>query len=281
MSISERQNQPRSLALLVAQRYLYSRAKRFRNTTGVAVLLTVILSPIASATDNELITNLVTIFAVLSLVVDKLVFTPKEIAARTEAATIQEAFDCFVLDLSWSLYKGIQHPTEHRVRQLNVRAAKKHTMLLEDWYHVGGAPDDPVLARLHCQRQNFEWDADLRKRWVAIVTVVFCLLVVILVVLAATAGFTVARVLAILASSIRFLAWGLDECLAQGSAIKRANEIYSAMFKPYGETAWSITDVRGIQDSLYEHRRSAPPIPDLFYWMNRERQEREAGGADT
>ena len=278
MSIQERQNQPRALGLLAAQRYLYSRAKMFRNVTIAVVLVAAILSLVASVIDNKHFAQSLTVFVLLSWAFDQLVLAAKERAARTEAATIQEAFDCFVLDLSWPSYKGIQPPTEDRIRQLTTRAKKKHTRSLENWHQLNDIPDDPILARLHCQRTNFWWDVNLRNKWITSIQIIFCVLLALLVLLSVPTGLTVAKLLAILTSNIRVLAWGLNERASQASAIKRLNGIHSFLSKSPERTPPSIADVRGIQDTLFEHRCSAPPIPDRFYWWHRPRQEREAGG---
>ena len=278
MSIQERQNRPRSLTLLAAQRYLYSHAKKYRNATFALILINVALGLIASGVDNKHLAQSLTVFVFLFWAVDKLVLAAKERNARTEAATIQEMFDCLVLDLPWPSYKGIQQPTEDRLRQLETLSAKeKFTRNLENWYSLSGIPDDPILARLRCQRTNFWWDVDLRRRWRNWINGTFVAFLVLLIVFAGLTGLTVVKLIAILASGFRALAWGLNEHNSQSAAIKRLNAIHSFLSKP-GGTPPSIVDVRGVQDALFEHRRSVPPIPDWFYWWHRPRQEKEVGG---
>ena len=278
MSIQERQNSRRSLALLAAQRCLYARAKRMRSAAVIIVIAVAVLGLVASVVNNHQFAQLLPAIVLLSWLFDQRVLTTRERAARTEAATIQEAFDCFVLDLPWPAYKGIQLPTEDRVRQVAMAATAKHKTLLENWYPPDAIPADPILARLHCQRTNLWWDVDLRRKWIAFVQTVFWGLLVLLVLLSASTGLTVAKFVAILASNIRVIAWGLNERDSQASAIERLVGIHSfvSSFRP--ERPPSTADIRGIQDSVFDHRCSTPPIPDSLYWWYRRRQEKEAGG---
>ena len=275
MSIQERQNRSQSLALLAAQRRLYSRAKKTRNISITTVFAVAILGLVASAMDNQQFGYFLPSLILLSWFFDQRVLTTREQAARTEAAIIQEAFDCFVLDLPWPSYKGIQRPTEDRVRQLAI----KNGRLLENWYPPNAIPADPILAKLHCQRTNCWWDVNLRKKWIAVVRTFLWGFFAVVLLLSAITGITVAKLLAILASNIRVIAWGLNERDNQAAAIERLVGIHAFVSSFRAEQAPSPADIRRIQDAVFDHRRSTPPIADWFYWRHRHNQEQEAGGS--
>ena len=276
MNIHERQNQRQSLALLAAQRYLYSRAKGIRNVAIVVVLSLAVLGLVAAVVDNQYVAHFLPPLVLLSWFFDQRVFATKEHALRTEAATIQEAFDCIVLDLPWPSYKGLHRPTDDRVRQLAMAATDAGP--LANWYPPDSIPTDPMMARLHCQRTNCWWDVNLRKKWNGLLRTLFWVLLVVLVLLSASTGVTVAQLTAVFASNIRVIAWGYSERDNQNSAIERLTGIHSFTSSFSAEHPPSIVEIRGVQDAVFDHRRSAPPLPDWFYWWHRRVQEEEAGG---
>lgn len=276
MSIQDRQTQPDSLILLAAQRHLYSRAKRVRNISVMIIVGIAILGLIASVIENQQFAHLLASLALLSWLFDQRVLATKEHALRTEAATIQEAFDCFVLDLPWPSYKGVHRPTNDRVKQLAMTATDAGP--LENWYPPDSIPADPMMARLHCQRTNCWWDVTLREKWIGFLRTLFWALLAVLVLLSASTGITVAKLTAVFASNIRVIAWGLNECDNQAAAIGRLHAIHSFISSFRVEQPPSAVEIRGVQDAVFDHRRSTPPVPDWFYWWHRRVQEREAGG---
>ena len=278
MSIQERQNQPESLAKLAAQRLLYSRAKRMRNIGIVLVLVAVILGLVASVVENQGFSYFVLLAVLITWFLDQQVLKRKESVLKKEAATIQEDFDCFVLDLPWPAQKGIQHPTPDRVQQLTSEAKSKPKVSegLRDWYPPDSIPDDPIISKIHCQRINCWWDVNLRSRWSNLLQVIFWIFAGLVICLSVLTGITVAKFIAIIASNIRVLAWGLGEIKNQDEEIERIDRIHRYLSRFSDENSPSPSDIRSIQDEIFEHRRSNPPVPDWFYWRKRDSQEKEA-----
>ena len=94
--------------------------------------------------------------------------------------------------------------------------------------------------------------------------------------LAVVTGITVAKLVAIVASNIRVLAWGLDEINNQAEASRRIGGIHRHLSNLFGQNHILPFDIRIVQDEIFEHRRSNPPVPDWFYWWKRDSQELEA-----
>lgn len=279
MSIQERQNRPDSLALLAAQRLLYSRAKRMR-TFGVAmVALIAVLGLGAAVSTDTVICHFLPAFVLLSWLFDQQVLKRRESVLRAEAAAVQESFDCDVLGLSWPSYKGIDRPTYDRVKHLSMAARTEGALhALEDWYPPDNIPTDPVLAKVHCQRMNCWWDVTLRRKWSTLVAVLFWGFLGLLLFLSVMTGITVAKLVAILASNVRILAWGLGERQNQAEAIVRVEGIHSFLSSFTAEQTPLPADLRSVQDAIFDHRRASSPVPDWLYRWNREEQEREAAG---
>ena len=278
MNIRDRQNRPSSLALLAAQRRLYSRAKRIRNASMLLVLTVAILGFIASVIDTPEFGQFLPTIVLLSWLFDQQFLATRERGARIEAATIQEAFDCYVLALPWPSYKGVHRPTGDRVKQLATAAPAASTELLQDWYPPDAIPTDLILARLHCQRTNCWWDTNLRRKWMAFIGVLFWGLLIVLFLLSVLTGVTAAKLFALLASNIRVIAWGLKEQSRQAAAIQRVAGLHSFLSSFRTEQPPSAADIRSIQDAIFDHRRSTSPVPDSFYWWHRDSQEEEAAG---
>ncbi len=278
MSIQERQNQPESLAKLAAQRLMYWRAKWVRNIGMVLILIVVAIGIVASGVENQSFSHSVPLIVLFIWFLDQQVLKRKESAFKTEAATIQEDFDCFVLDLPWPAHKGIQRPTPDRVKQLASKAKSKPKVSekLDNWYTPSAIPEDPILSKIHCQRMNCWWDVNLRCRWRTALKVIFWIFVAVALFLAVVTEITVAKLVAIVASNIRVLAWGLDEINNQAEASRRIGGIHRHLSNLFGQKHILPFDIRIVQDEIFEHRRSNPPVPDWFYWRKRDSQELEA-----
>lgn len=278
MTIQERQNLPESLQKLAAQRLLYLRAKLIRNLAMLLVLCIAALGLIAAGTQNKDFSYGVAVLALFTWFADQ--FFLKEVEANTkkEAALVQEDFDCSVLELPWPTHKRVKRPSRDRIKQLAVQASRNPKVVrnLRDWYTPSSIPTDDMQAKVHCQRMNCWWDVDLRKRWRAVLTSVFWVFVTASIILAIIFGITVAKFVALVASGLRILAWGIGELKAQGSAIKNIQEIHEMLDKADIESDTFHSQVRCFQDEIFDHRRSNPPVPEWFFWMNRDRQESEA-----
>lgn len=278
MSIQKKQNLPESLDKLAAQRLLYRCAKKVHNLGFFLTILVGILVILASFVENITFSHIVTLVAIVTWSLDQIVLKSWESSRKKEAATIQEEFDCSVLDLSWPGHKGIERPTPDRIRQLAVIAKNvpEVSANLKDWYPPDVIPKDPVLAKIHCQRINCWWDVNLRSKWSTTLKVAFGILVGLVIFLAIITGITVAKLTTLTASFLRVLAWGVGEIKAQSADKERADRIHQYISKFCKKNMPSPSDIRSIQDEIFEHRRLNTSVPDWFYRRNRDRQESEA-----
>ena len=280
MSIQKKQNEPESLAMLAANGVLYRRAKRVRSLSFFLVILVGILVILALVIENVILSHIVTLVALTTWFLDQIVLKSWESALKKEAATIQEAFDCFVLNLPWPEHKGISHPTDDRIKHL-VNISKKTPKVndnLKDWYTPSAAfPDDPVLAKIHCQRMNCWWDMNLRYRWKIGLIAVGCVFFILTILVAVLTETLVAELITLVASNLRVLAWGIGEIQAQAAATKHVEGIHLYLSTFSDSNQPLEFNIRSVQDEIFEHRRSNPPVPNWLYWLNRNKQESEAG----
>ena len=279
MSIQEKQNTPKSLAMLAAAGVLYRRAKWVRSLGFLLVILVGILVILALAAKNITFSYIVTLVALTTWFLDQIVLKSCESDLKKKAATIQEEFDCFVLELPWPEHKGISHPTADRIKHLADISKKtpKVNVNLPDWYKPEGIPYDPVLAKIHCQRMNCWWDMNLRREWKTVLIAVGCIFVILTILVAVLTGTLVAEAITLVASNLRVLAWGIGEIQAQAAAIKHVDGTHSYLSTFSCSNRPSEFNIRSVQDEIFEHRCSNPPVPNWFYWWNRNKQESEAG----
>lgn len=278
MSIQERQNRPEALEKLAAQRLLYRRAKRMRNIRIALILVVVILGLAASVVGNQEFSHLVLLPVLITWFLDQQVLKRKESEFKKEAATIQEDFDCFILELPWPSQKGIQRPTPDRIKQLTIEAKSKPkgSERLRDWYTPDAIPDDPIFSKIHCQRMSCWWDVNLRRSWLGGLKLSFIISAFLALCLSVLTDITVAKLIAIIVSNIRVFAWGLGETKDQEDTIKRLDGIHRNLSKFCNKNPPSPSDIRSIQDEIFGYRRSNSPVPDWLYWRKRDDQELEA-----
>lgn len=185
--IAERQNAQENLRLLAAQRQLYSKEKK---RTGIWYLVSLVVAMAAVATSalaftkpyEPLIVLLLFLVAAGEFVLLSLLRQP-----RIEAATIQERFDCNVLDLEWNDAlteepdpKIVERAVERFDRRKNRDQEWKK---LEDWYESPVIQTAPIhVARIACMKENIRWDSGQRREWASWITGITIVIVIILVV---------------------------------------------------------------------------------------------------
>ena len=220
--------------------------------------------------------QLATMIVVLSWFAEQTLLVGWSARVKEEAGTIQEDFDCFVLKLPWAAHRGIDRPTEDRIRELSARAEGIAAVNegLTDWYGRDGIPSEPTQAALHCQRTNCRWDERLRKALVWSLNTSLALALTCIVVLAAFTGVSVMEVVLLVAAALRVLTWLSAEFREQSTARKRMRRLHHYLSTETRNRQMSMCDVRLVQDAIFEHRRSCPSVPDWFYRLRSTTHER-------
>ena len=276
MNIRERQNDQWSLDRLIAQRFLYRQAKRVESWRLLSVIVVAGLLLWGLAAEGGPISQVATLIVVLLWFLDQVVLVPLTGRIKAEAATIQEDFDCFVLDIPWSEHGGVERPTQDRVNELARKGRKLAAVKkgLEDWYGGDEIPAEALAARLHCQGLNCRWDGRLRKEWIASVCFVLAVLGVVGLVVAALVGVSLLDVVLAAAAALRLVAWLWMELRAQSVAKSRMEKLQGYLSRAdWRSGQMNLCDVRLAQALIFEHRRSCPAVPDWFYRFRRKAHE--------
>ncbi len=276
LDVRERQNRPRSLDRLVAQRWLYGQAKKAENWRLVSAVAVAGLLLSGLAIEAELYSQLATISILVLWFLDQVVLIPSGDGKKEEAAAIREDFDCFVLDLPWPKHSRRERPTNDRVKELVGMAGEPEARNeLVDWYGRDDIPLEATEARLHCQRANCRWDGRLRREWICFVRSVAGGLAAVALIVAALAGMSLLKFVLVTAAGLRLAAWLLTEQRAQSTARSHMEKLHGFLSRAAApDGTLTLCDIRLLQASIFEHRRLGPLVPDWFYDLRRAGHER-------
>lgn len=275
------QNEPKQLDRLAAQRQLYSTAKRVLAAQAILGGPIAIASVVAITAIPDL-KGYAAFWGLIVSIGDVLWLNPWQERLRENAAKIQEAFDCEVLQLPWSNIKTGNWPESELVKEYGDKFRKSDRNLpsLKNWYApvVGDLPLD--MARIVCQRSNCWWDSKQRRRYARWIIggVVFAGIVILG--LGLVGGLTVEKVfLAIIAPLMPALILGLRQWNEQLDAARRLDKL-----KEHAEALWTealkqpngvelVLKCRALQDEIFENRRRSPLVFDRIFRRLRDEYE--------
>jgi SMODS-associating 4TM effector domain len=277
------QNAEPQLRLLRARRYTYLIGKRL---LSLQVFLTVGV-PVIGALGVLFWPNLKAYVAIASLVIailDVTLFDRVQRTLRKRAATMQEQFDCIVLELPWEKFTvgaKLEPETIHAAASKHLGGADDPK--LRDWYPavVGDVP--LYLARIICQRTNLWYDAKLRRQYGASVLGGTIALTVLLFIFGLIGGLTLESfVLTVLAPAAPIIIWGVREFFRQRDAtdvldrVKSEAEALWDRAKTGGCTEPDCTaQSRQFQNAIFERRSTSPLIFDWIYKIQRSGLEEQ------
>ena len=269
---TDTQNQSLNLKRLVAQRHLYSRAKRYTNVQGAVVLIVPILAAIATAMCDELrpwgaLACLITI----PLEGFFLEWSRRRYCER--AAAIQEDFDCSVLGLSWNEVLAGCRPTEEEIYAAYSRAKPANKKHIKNWYPRVLDSLPLHQARIICQRSNCRWDAPLRDHCRTSIWILFTILCVFVVTIGIYFGlYTHTLVVYIIVPIAPILIWTIREAKQQKAAADDSRSLQCRLTELLEQTVNGDLDdseakiqSREIQNMIYLYRSAYPPVFELIY----------------
>lgn len=271
--ITQIQNEDKFIEYLKAQRVAYSQCKVYQVFDVVSVLMAIIL-PIIGMYQNDIV-NYLGAFGVLWTVI--YLVTENYRKKKTEqGAKLQEQFDTELFEIPWNeiLCKN-KIATDTRID-----LAKEYDGNdLTNWYSLEVDSSLPkAVAIILCQRINFSWELKLRKRFVTFLIILLVAYYGIFI------GFFVAKnigfydILLLIAPSLSFLIYGVQNSLSLRNHINSKNETLSQIdniLNKYSESRAEPSNgtLRQIQDIIYTERTVPEKIPDWFYRLSKKSNE--------
>lgn len=266
--IREAQNEERAIQLLAAQREMYTRAKRW-NAAGTVASLGLPLILTAAQAFWSLPPHVIALAAFLTFVAGYRIGR-KVREMVSEAAGIQQSFDSYVYSVDFQAGK-VDDCTVQRFAGCHL-AREGAGEKLKDWYTVRMDNASPGSAVASCQHQNVCWSESLLSRYRIAGLMAGSIVVAILV----------ALVLALQVSweNLFFLPTVLEWVLRRYIEVQEARTKVRDLSHSLGRyTLDRHKDILETQSALFEYRRSGVLIPDWFYELFKERDERVWGSS--
>jgi len=285
--ISERQNEPKNLRLLAAQRQLYTEEKHWTYLWYVvATTIALLVSGALNAFSGY--AAMITLFAAI-VAMAEIFLLPVIRKRRILAAGIQEVFDCEVLQLPWNRALT-QPPDNHEIDWAVDRFKRRKNQTkewdrLRNWYCYSPLIKTAALpqARLECQQENLHWDAGLRGLWRGLLWSGLAILVVILLIIGFNAQWSVTQyfsgpMLLILPIMFAVFRTSIDhhrvmERLAYlSNVLEQLREDAQKAHEVTKEDAM-LFPTRELQTEIFHHRCNDSPVPDEIYdWLRNKYQ---------
>ncbi len=277
-AISSSQNDFSALRLLLAQRLLYAKAKRWSFLRAIGVGVIAVLAPLVTLRWPDASVGLGAL-AGSWIVASRTVFVALEKRSATRAAIIQERFDTQFFGMPQVSFRA-PHVTPEDVSRLvgddeRAKASiERHT--LRDWYPIDPELPGEVSIAI-AQRANAAYAERLlgihATVWLALVLLwSFATLCLSLWLGLSFSTFLLGVALPLLPALLDVIdQWRLTE-LARGERRSLANDIERSI-RQLKDAPISPEDLLRWQDQLYVLRRDSPQVPSFIYWKTRKVNE--------
>jgi hypothetical protein len=275
-SIDQRQNSVRALQLLIAQRRLYTRAKRWQGVRWGGLLVLGIGAPFLSLIAP---TFAVAAGAVtgLWLFAGRTVLTWLETRTMVKAACVQEELDHYLFAMPRTITR-YERPTPEDVDLLvhsdDVRSVANREKLT-DWYPIDAASPGAVTIAI-AQRANASYTNRLIRTTVGVWAAITVIWMAVLILWGSLSNITLSDFL--LGALFPVLPAFLDVAEYVVNTWKAARDRADLATTIEGRLAASPTSIDGQdllvwQERLFDLRRTTPQVPNWLYRATRNRNE--------
>ena len=274
-SIQRRQNDERGLRLLLTQRRLYNRAKRWQGTRWFGLVALGIGAPFVGLLAPELAVAVGAVTGVW-LFLGRTALSLLETRAMVRAACVQEAFDQHVFFMPEVIVRS-ERPTPEEIALVSgppssLQAAAEKELLI-DWYPVDTATPGITTIAI-AQRANASYTHRLIRVTVWTWTIAAGLWISGLVVWALLLDISLANFL--LGALFPVLPAILDVVEYVASTWKAARDrgdLARTIEDDLRAGQVTAQDLLVWQERLFDLRRSTPQVPNWLYRLTRDRNE--------
>lgn len=277
-TIKSRQNDANALRLLIAQRRLYRRAKRWLALRWIGMVVIGIGAPVVSILWPSLAVASGAI-AGLWLFLGRTLLVFLQSATTTKAASVQEQFDFYVFQMPDNANRSTLPSLEDIAKVAGpddqIRAVAEKEELI-DWYPIE-AGDDGALSVAVAQRANASYTDSLLRTTAIVWAVATGVWVIILVIVSVLLGLTLPGFLLGVAFPVLPAFLDVVQYVAgvwRSATARRdlAQVITAHVTGTDGRVEGQ--DLLVWQERLFDLRRTAPEVPDLLYKIRRKVNER-------
>ena len=275
-SIAIRQNDDEALRLLLAQRRLYTRAKRWQGARWIGLLILGIAAPFISILIPG---SAVAVGAITGvwLFIGRTFLTAAEVRTMTKAAAVQEELDLYVFQMPETIERA-SRPTIEDIELLvrddeGLRAAARREQLV-DWYDVD--PNHPGAETVAiAQRANASYTDRLIRTAVTVWAIVTVVWLAILLTWSALSGLAFGLILLGVLFPVLPAVLDVADYLRSTwrAAHDRADLARTIESRLEDEESIIGQELISWQTQLYDLRRTTPQVPDWLYKITRKRNE--------
>lgn len=296
-NISQRQNNPKNIRRLAAQRQMYSDIKYWMIFIFLAgVILPIIVSFVTFALNNDFFSTIFGfqkrdigyISAFIGIVTTIYVEVHSNLlkTGKENAAKIQEEFDTDVFNLQWDDTNIGSKPDSglilRKSKKFNMKNPSYNGFL--NWYTAKAASFRYPDSIAFCQQQNLFWDSSLRKNIVVYSKIILAIIVFIVLILGVVNDFTfrgfLTNVISLLLPICLFFYKIITEHNETINEMARLRDINDQLVEAIISNSLSSAEItnkcRQLQTAIYNHRKSARPIPNWLHKITRDDQEEES-----
>lgn len=282
--IANVENSPESLEQLAAQREIYSFAKNFYSLQTVgSIIIPIIFSGVALFIPD--VSAYSALYGVCFSILDITLIETMINKAKSQAAKIQELFDCNVLDIPASAFKNADDILLEEIPAGYEKHKKKNNSIdkLRGWYsndlkEISSLPIS--TARLICQRKNLWWDSELRTRYSNTLKIFSLILFLILIVAGFAGHIKFEQFVLIFSGLLPLFRFSIKQYLDNKDSSEKLTKVISYFNKIWERVLKSDIDeteleaaARQIQNEIYDNRVKSSLIPDYFYNSYKDKQE--------
>ena len=277
-SIKSNQDLPENLKLLAAQRAAYERAKHIFTIQIVLTVVFAVLFNFIRLIPKEKINGClpyIISFSILATLIDLLYFTKFISKMKTNAAKVQEQFDCNVYQLPWNKYNCGGKPDKNFIHENYQRYIADPKRPIENWYDIDLTGLSQEKAILLCQETNLWYDANLREKFKNFALIVLGILIGISflagLIMKLEVGLLMLYVVAPLLPAIVLT---IKIYLENEKSINASNDLKKEVLNLKQSTDNpTIEQLRQIQDKIFCSRKDSALVPEQFYIKKRSKLE--------
>lgn len=273
-----RQNSDDALRLLIAQRRLYSKSKRWLGVRWLGMVAIGLAAPVMAVIWPRYAVAAGAV-AGLWIFLGRTALVILQGSMSTRAAAIQEQFDVLVFgmpgDTRRSSLPSLEEISRLAGRDDRIQSTAREKRLV-DWYPIDAA-DSAVVSVAICQRANVSYtDRLLRSTaiaWSVATAAWVCALVLLSAIHQISLGtFLLGIALPVLPAFLDVLQYVLAVRRSARDRADLAREIERQLEETIGQL--NSSDLLVWQSRIYDLRRAVPEIPDFLYWLRRRLNER-------
>lgn len=276
-SIYTQQNNDFIIKCLVAQRSEYSKAKTINRCKTILTLSVALISILASIINNDVLSAISGLLAVILLIVNK--WAERTISShKRHAASVQQYIDITLYSAALDMNKSIwgEIPSQNDLAESIVKYNQADANSMKNWYSdYSSLPAKKQV--LYCQKENIRWNFELSKKYKCFNYSVFAVFLLAMVISLFALNPSIIKTICILTwmSPLAEYCYSLhSEINHSNTLFKNANKKFKHIESQLRNDNIATDDLVTLQHQIKVIREKGILIPDWFYKKFQGKQQK-------